>query len=187
MKMIGPLTEISITTLFERCYTNPNYKVFVAFSSKEKLRDFELRLYDEVKNNNSSCVKVITSYDIYGNGGVNFDLLNGSNIYIAHVNENFHGKRCNEILYDDNINEGTIRYILMPMLVHYYPLEVTAASDLLNVQGLPNEYMVGIDISINTETVTPDKSNYEKEKEDESDALNEFLNGFKIKKQSGTQ
>lgn len=140
------LSAQSLADAFTRCYENRHYKVCVAFDSTVTYIPFINEL-NKCYNTDTWTPSIPGVVDVKcSNFETRILFYNGSIVEIFVLRENVRAKRCNEIIYDDNINDNRLTEILRPMLVTYKNLKDSTAENI----------------------------------DTDSEALDEFPNGFKI-------
>ena len=135
------LSVQSFADALTRCHDNQHYKVCVVFESTVTYIPFinELR-----RCYSTTSIPGVTTVDVK-NDNARIMFHNGSCVEMFVLRENQHGRRCNEMLYDDGLDVDARREILSPMLVPYRNLKDSSEDQF-----------------------------------DETEELDEFLNGFRI-------
>ena len=101
-----------------RCNENQNYRVVVAFKRRSTAKIFAMELLDLHKATPIAGVAEICV--THGRNPI-INFANGSSIEIIMLNHNNTGKRCNEVIYESevDIEDERVRYFLQRMLVPY--------------------------------------------------------------------
>lgn len=124
-----------------RCYDNPHYKACVVFSSTVTYIPFLNELH---RCYSTTSIPGVATVD-FRNDNSRIMFHNGSCVEMFVLRENQHGRRCNEMLYDDVIDVDARRYILGPMLVPYRNLKDSSEDAFDEAEEL-DEFLNGFKI-----------------------------------------
>ncbi len=113
------LSAQSFSEAMTRCYNNRRYKVGVAFSSTVTYLPFVNELGREYRD---TKIPGVDRVEITSRGG-RLLFENGSCVDMFIARESERGRKCNEILYDANIEEDILNNVLRCMLVTYFNLK----------------------------------------------------------------
>lgn len=101
-----------------RCNDNKNYKAVIAFARRADIKDFVEEL---VKMHKATSIPGVDKVFTSGLGTSRINFKNGSRIELITLTENARGIKCNEVIYESEINieDHHLCDILKCMLVPY--------------------------------------------------------------------
>lgn len=101
----------ALTSMFEKCSNNPNYKTAIMMDDRDRQKEFMLAM-KESDNTHNWSINV-------RNGTIKFK--NGSEIVAVPFNgkQNVRGRKFHEIFFDGEFEEAAIQYLFTPMLMPY--------------------------------------------------------------------
>ena len=112
------LNTNSLCEALVRCNDNKNYKAVIAFARRVDAKDFAEELAEMHKATSIPGVDKVFASGL-GTSRINFK--NGSRIELITLTDNARGIKCNEVIYESEINieDQRLRGILQRMLVPY--------------------------------------------------------------------
>lgn len=174
------LNNGALTDCVRRCLGNPGYKAGIFVTNNEEkeriLEEFNTGVLQFFNNK-------IRKSSINSRGASYILFENSSHILIDKARIGVRGVRLNEILVDEKVSNETIDVILYPFLINYNPLSMADYSQ--------HQIQQEVDILFASKDVVPQPLSHEQNDGfindnffgvEENNELDEFINSFKINK-----